>query len=161
MNQQMDDLKADLAAEKSRLQRDNGRLQNLVSEINLKRTAEVDSFKSELARLEVETEEEIQAAKDQVIPMKQDLELATQVSWPSHDSRNELMIRTRRLLLDVYGNWSATSRLRWTLMTICLPNSTVRPRTTISENNLKLSPNWSRPSNRHFETPTCRRIDYV
>jgi len=86
MNQQMDDLKADLAAEKSRLQRDNGRLQNLVSEINLKRTAEVDSFKSELARLEVETEEEIQAAKDQVISMKQDLELAMQVSWPSHES---------------------------------------------------------------------------
>ena len=86
MNQQVDDLKADLAAEKSRLQRDNGRLQNLVSEINLKRTAEVDSFKSELARLEVETEEEIQAAKDQVISMKQDLELAMQVSWPSYDS---------------------------------------------------------------------------
>lgn len=82
----MDDLKADLAAEKSRLQRDNGRLQNLVSEINLKRTAEVDSFKSELARLEVETEEEIQAAKDQVISMKQELELAMQVRWPSHDS---------------------------------------------------------------------------
>lgn len=86
MNQQMDDLKADLAAEKSRLQRDNGRLQNLVSEINLKRTAEVDCFRSELARLEVETEEEIQAAKDQVISMKQDLELAMQVSWPSYDS---------------------------------------------------------------------------
>jgi len=52
MNQQMEDLKSDLAAEKARLQRDNGRLQDLVSEINLKRTAEVDSFKSELARLQ-------------------------------------------------------------------------------------------------------------
>jgi hypothetical protein len=52
MNQQMDDLKSDLADERARLQRDNGRLQDLVSEINLKRTAEVESFKSELARLQ-------------------------------------------------------------------------------------------------------------
>jgi chromosome segregation ATPase len=121
MNQQMDDLKADLAAEKSRLQRDNGRLQNLVSEINLKRTAEVDSFKSELARLEVETEEEIQAAKDQVISMKQDLELLNQACLSWLYDRQELMNRTRRLLLDLYGNSSASSLLRWTPMTICLP----------------------------------------
>ena len=80
MNQQMDDLKADLAAERSRLQRDNGRLQDLVSEINLKRTVEVDSFRSELARLEEETEEEIQAVKDQLISMKLEVEVLTEVS---------------------------------------------------------------------------------
>jgi archaellum component FlaC len=80
MNQQMEDLKADLAAERSRLQRDNGRLQDLVSEINLKRTAEVESFKSELARLEEETEEEIQAVKDQLISMKLEVEVLTEVS---------------------------------------------------------------------------------
>jgi archaellum component FlaC len=80
MNQQMEDLKADLAAERSRLQRDNGRLQDLVSEINLKRTAEIESFKSELARLEEETEEEIQAVKDQLISMKLEIEAMTEVS---------------------------------------------------------------------------------
>ena len=80
MNQQMEDLKSDLAAERSRLQRDNGRLQDLVSEINLKRTAEVESFKSELARLEEETEEEIQAVKDQLISMKLEVEVLTEVS---------------------------------------------------------------------------------
>jgi chromosome segregation ATPase len=82
MKQQMDDLKSDLATERNRLQHDNRRLQDLVSEINLKRTAEVDSFKSELARLEVETEEEIQAAKDEVVSMKQELTLLMQVSRP-------------------------------------------------------------------------------
>jgi len=80
MNQQMDDLKADLAAERSRLQRDNGRLQDLVSEINLKRTVEVDSFKSELARLQEETEEETQAVKDQLISMRLEVEVLTEVS---------------------------------------------------------------------------------
>jgi vacuolar-type H+-ATPase subunit I/STV1 len=83
MNQQMDDLKSDLANERARLQRDNGRLQDLVSEINLKRTAEVESFKSELARLQEETEDEIQAVRDQLVSLKLEVEVLTEVSFSS------------------------------------------------------------------------------
>jgi phage host-nuclease inhibitor protein Gam len=79
----MDDLKSDLADERARLQRDNGRLQDLVSEINLKRTAEVESFKSELARLQEETEDEIQAVRDQLISLKLEVEVLTEVGYSS------------------------------------------------------------------------------
>jgi polyhydroxyalkanoate synthesis regulator phasin len=79
MRQQMEDLKFDLETERGRLQRDNRRLQDLVSEINLKRTAEVDSFRSELQRLEEDAEDEIKQFKEQVDSLQEERERLTAV----------------------------------------------------------------------------------
>lgn len=79
MRQQMEDLKFDLETERGRLQRDNRRLQDLVSEINLKRTAEVDSFRSELQRLEEDAEDEIKQFKEQVEILQDERESFTAV----------------------------------------------------------------------------------
>lgn len=73
----MEDLKSDLEMERSRLQRDNGRLQDLVSEINLKRTAEVDSFRSELARLEEEADDEVKQLKEDMRVIRDERERLT------------------------------------------------------------------------------------
>lgn len=80
MRQHMEDLKSDLQMERSRLQRDNRRLQDLISEINLKRTAEVDSFKAELARLEEEAEDELKQVKEDVRVMQDEHERLSAVS---------------------------------------------------------------------------------
>jgi vacuolar-type H+-ATPase subunit I/STV1 len=77
MRQQMEDLKSDLEMERSRLQRDNGRLQDLVSELNLKRTAEVDSFRSELARLEEEADDEVKQLKEDMRVIRDERERLT------------------------------------------------------------------------------------
>ncbi|WRT68934.1 uncharacterized protein IL334_005916 [Kwoniella shivajii] len=63
VHQQMEELKSDVATERSRLQRDNGRLQNLVSEMKLKGQAEVDSFRSEMARIAETAEADVAAAQ--------------------------------------------------------------------------------------------------
>lgn len=80
MKSQMTDLKADLAAERSRLQRDNQRLQDLLSEINLKRQAEVDSFRSEMVRMEEESEANLEETKRESAALSQQLERLKQVS---------------------------------------------------------------------------------
>lgn len=148
MNQQMEDLKSDLAAEKARLQRDNGRLQDLVSEINLKRTAEVDSFKSELARLEEETEEEIQTAKDQLTSMRLEVEVLMEVSHTANNMYLRLTSRTKPKLLVVYNTSNVNLLLRWMLTMICPLRRTDRLGPMRYKRNWTLNIPKSRPSNR-------------
>lgn len=62
----MDQLKSDIDAERARLQRDNGRLQDLVSEIRLKSNAEVESFKTEMERMAEGSEREVEQAREEV-----------------------------------------------------------------------------------------------
>lgn len=62
----MDQLKSDINAERARFQRDNGRLQDLVSEMRLKSNAEVESFKTEMERLAEGSEREVEQAREEV-----------------------------------------------------------------------------------------------
>lgn len=62
----MDRLKSDINAERARLQRDNSRLQDLVSEMRLKSNAEVESFKTEMERMAEESEREVEQAREEV-----------------------------------------------------------------------------------------------
>lgn len=62
----MDQLKSDIDAERARLQRDNGRLQDLVSEMRLKSNAEVESFKTEMERMAEGSEREVEQARGEV-----------------------------------------------------------------------------------------------
>lgn len=62
----MDQLKSDIDAERARLQKDNGRLQDLVSEMRLKSNAEVESFKSEMERMAEGSEREVEQAREEV-----------------------------------------------------------------------------------------------
>lgn len=62
----MDQLKSDIDAERARLQRDNGRLQDLVSEMRLKSNAEVESFKTEMERMAEGSEREVEQAREEV-----------------------------------------------------------------------------------------------
>lgn len=62
----MDQLKSDIDAECARLQRDNGRLQDLVSEMRLKSNAEVESFKTEMERMAEGSEREVEQAREEV-----------------------------------------------------------------------------------------------
>lgn len=80
MREQMDDLKADLAAERSRLQRDNQRLQDLLSEINLKRQAEVDSFRAEMGRMEEEAKTNLEEVRRESSALTHQIDRLKQVS---------------------------------------------------------------------------------
>lgn len=62
----MDQLKSDIDAERARLQRDNGRLQDLVSEMRLKSNTEVESFKTEMERMAEGSEREVEQAREEV-----------------------------------------------------------------------------------------------
>lgn len=84
MREQMDDLKADLAAERSRLQRDNQRLQDLLSEINLKRQAEVDSFRAEMGRMEEEAETNLEEVRRESSALAHQIDRLKQVSQHFH-----------------------------------------------------------------------------
>ncbi|WVF65682.1 hypothetical protein IAT40_000413 [Kwoniella sp. CBS 6097] len=66
VHRQLEELKSDIAAERSRLQRDNGRLQNLVSELRLKSKAESESFRAEIDRIADEAETSLKAAKGEM-----------------------------------------------------------------------------------------------
>ncbi|KIR28320.1 hypothetical protein I309_02613 [Cryptococcus deuterogattii LA55] len=66
VHRQMDQLKSDINAERARFQRDNGRLQDLVSEMRLKSNAEVESFKTEMERLAEGSEREVEQAREEV-----------------------------------------------------------------------------------------------
>ncbi|WVQ93329.1 hypothetical protein IAU59_000397 [Kwoniella sp. CBS 9459] len=81
VHQQMEELKSDIAAERSRLQRDNSRLQDLVSDMTLKSKAESESFRAEVERIADEAETNlkvIQDEVDQVTREKDDLERSLQ-----------------------------------------------------------------------------------
>lgn len=62
----MDQLKSDIDAERARLQKDNGRLQDLVSEMRLKSNAEVESFKTEMERMAEGSERKVEQAREEV-----------------------------------------------------------------------------------------------
>ncbi|OCF72584.1 hypothetical protein I204_06966 [Kwoniella mangroviensis CBS 8886] len=64
VHSQMEQLKYDIANERSRLQRDNGRLQNLVSEMRLKSQAQVESLQSEMQRMAEKAEGDLKATRD-------------------------------------------------------------------------------------------------
>lgn len=66
VHRQMDQLKSDINAERARFQRDNGRLQDLVSEMRLKSNAEVESFKTEMERMAEGSEREVEQAREEV-----------------------------------------------------------------------------------------------
>nr|XP_018259051.1 uncharacterized protein I303_08594 [Kwoniella dejecticola CBS 10117]OBR81209.1 hypothetical protein I303_08594 [Kwoniella dejecticola CBS 10117] len=61
---QMEELKSDIANERSRIQRDNGRLQDLVSEMRLKSKAEVDSLRAEMDRAAEAAEDSLKSTQD-------------------------------------------------------------------------------------------------
>ncbi|WVQ75425.1 hypothetical protein IAR50_005049 [Cryptococcus sp. DSM 104548] len=69
---QMDQLKSDIAAERSRVQGDNRRLQDLVSEMRLKSTAEVESFKAEMERMAESLENDVRKAKEDALRVGQE-----------------------------------------------------------------------------------------
>nr|XP_031862285.1 uncharacterized protein CI109_002250 [Kwoniella shandongensis]KAA5529357.1 hypothetical protein CI109_002250 [Kwoniella shandongensis] len=64
VHQQMEELRSDIAIERSRLRKDNGRLNDLVSELKLKSRGEVDSFRAEIQRLAADAENDLRAAQD-------------------------------------------------------------------------------------------------
>ncbi|WWC91338.1 uncharacterized protein L201_006281 [Kwoniella dendrophila CBS 6074] len=64
VHNQMEELKSDIANERARIQRDNGRLQNHVSEMKLKSQAEIESFQSEMARMAETAENDLKATQD-------------------------------------------------------------------------------------------------
>ena len=76
----MDELKEDLATERSRLQRDNQRLQDLLSEINLKRQAEVDSFRAEMGHMEEEAEANLEEVRRESSALSHQIDRLKQVS---------------------------------------------------------------------------------
>jgi len=65
VHHQMDTLKTDMTAERSRLQRDNGRLNDLISELRLRSRAEAESFGKELERISEDMRAELQAAHEE------------------------------------------------------------------------------------------------
>lgn len=66
VHRQMDQLKSDVNVERARFQRDNGRLQDLVSEMRLKSNAEVESFRTEMERMAERSEREVEQAREEV-----------------------------------------------------------------------------------------------
>lgn len=62
----MDQLKSDINVERARFQRDNGRLQDLVSEMRLKSNAEIESFRIEMERMAEGSEREVEQAREEV-----------------------------------------------------------------------------------------------
>lgn len=80
VHEQMATLRADMTKEKSRLQGDNGRLQNLVSELRLKSQAEVASFRKEIERMEEGLEEDLRTAEEARATAVQECESSKQVS---------------------------------------------------------------------------------
>jgi hypothetical protein len=64
VHEQMEILKTDMGSEKSRLQRDNGRLKDLVSEMRLKSQAEIESFRAEMGRLSEGNQMELREAEE-------------------------------------------------------------------------------------------------
>ncbi|OCF44892.1 hypothetical protein I317_01171 [Kwoniella heveanensis CBS 569] len=97
VHEQMEELKSDIASERSRLQRDNGRLQDLVSEMRLKSKAESDSFRAEIERIAEDTETSLKTARDdlhavtrQRDALKQDLQASqTKVSQLERELADE------------------------------------------------------------------------
>ncbi|TYJ55290.1 hypothetical protein B9479_004010 [Cryptococcus floricola] len=69
---QMDKLKSDISAERSRVQGDNRRLQDLVSEMRLKSTAEVESFKSEMERMSEDSENDVRQAREEAFKLERE-----------------------------------------------------------------------------------------
>ncbi|RSH95361.1 hypothetical protein EHS25_000448 [Saitozyma podzolica] len=63
VHDQLDQLRSDTAAERARLQRDNGRLQDLVSEIRLKSQKESESLRAEMERVAEEMRAEVKEAE--------------------------------------------------------------------------------------------------
>lgn len=73
----MSDLQSDMAKEKERWRRDKQRLQDLVSELRLKSQAEVDSFRSEMARMTEDADVKLNDAKqDALSAMREKADLA-------------------------------------------------------------------------------------
>lgn len=66
VHRQMDQLKSDVNVERARFQRDNGRLQDLVSEMRLKSNAEVESSRAEMERMAERSEREVEQAREEV-----------------------------------------------------------------------------------------------
>jgi flagellar motility protein MotE (MotC chaperone) len=63
VHDQLDQLGSDTAAERGRLQRDNARLQDLVSEIRLKSQKESESLRAEMERVAEEMRAEVKEAE--------------------------------------------------------------------------------------------------
>nr|XP_019009710.1 uncharacterized protein I206_05270 [Kwoniella pini CBS 10737]OCF48491.1 hypothetical protein I206_05270 [Kwoniella pini CBS 10737] len=64
VHQRMEELQSDIASERSRLQKDNSRLHNLVSELRLKSKAEVESFRAEMERMAEAAESKLRSTQD-------------------------------------------------------------------------------------------------
>lgn len=145
MRQQMEDLKSDLEMERSRLQRDNGRLQDLVSEINLKRTAEVDSFRSELARLEEEADDEVKQLKEDMRVIRDERERLTIVRRFAYGAYvpplTSRITKTRWLGSTIWRkSWPASS----THTTTYRLSSPIKARMMTPSLSLKRKSPWSR-----------------
>jgi hypothetical protein len=63
VHEQLDTLKSDTAAEKARLQRDNARMQDLLSELQLKSRKEVECLRAEAERAAEKMREEVKEAE--------------------------------------------------------------------------------------------------
>jgi hypothetical protein len=73
-------LKSDMGFERTRLQQDNGRLNDLVSEMRLRSKAEVESFRAEIERMAIEAEEELESAHDKYKGVCRERDEISQVS---------------------------------------------------------------------------------
>lgn len=99
----MEELKADLASERARLHRDNQRVQDLLSEVNLKRQAEVDSFRSEIARMEDEAEAELWEARRESSALAEQVERLEQDKQQSSKRLRQLE-QDLAVQLDAYDD---------------------------------------------------------
>ena len=105
VHQEMTSLQSDMNDERDRLQRQNSRLKDAVSELKLKGQVEMDSFKKEIDRMREGMEEELRAAEEFRDVASRDQELVRKVGLQKHvDSALELMPESA----DIYGESPST-----------------------------------------------------
>jgi hypothetical protein len=111
VHEQMASLKSDMGSERSRLQKDNGRLRDLVSELRLKSQAEVDCFRNEIERIQEASEGEMREAEEARRTAVRERDLVKKVSRLRMTRRQLLIHFTRKWLLPLLR--SDNSSMSW------------------------------------------------
>ncbi|WVR09164.1 hypothetical protein IAU60_006226 [Kwoniella sp. DSM 27419] len=106
---EMEQLKSDIAAERHRLQRDNGRLNDLVSEMKLRSQKEVESFRAEMTRMNETAEEDMNAVRAEMSKLTSDKEKLQKEIQQSHSrvAQLELELADEKRAYDSLSRRSA------------------------------------------------------
>ncbi len=95
VHKQMDVLKSDKNTERDRLQRDNGRLKDLVSELRLKGQTEVESYKKEIGRMAEQMEAELNTAEERRAAAVRERDTVKRVGSQFYDHRRPGLLDDR------------------------------------------------------------------